>query len=431
MQKEKHSNNKCDDTTKIIAQTNYKVSNVAYSVATEDVNFTEPTLTWLPDSISHKNKEPISLQELERRVNTYKNQSTKGEKINNSGFLKGLYSGYFVGANCTKSVPYLCYDIDVKNSDKPEENKHLMNFAKNERVFEELEKVSVLCWRSNSGYGIAGILYVPQIAQYTSKTSIKHLKVGKSITAYLSDYLHKTTGIKRVIFDEAQSIFRQVRLVADQRGAVRNLNATPFVFSYTSEEVTKKTITGVTNYRYSDYRLPENSIYSQFNSDNNITDVLRNNRFSIGASSGGKTRVKHSSSASISSGFIDEANNVYVNFSNSFDSTGKVRFTPSHIVCKNEFGNNWKEFRSYLYTQGYEDKPIGGNEVKRTGVLLKDALRGVTDEKKTSEIIFKHCFNFKYASNQVKRQFITDNCTRPEFRKHFVTHLNFVDYKIP
>ena len=70
MQKEKHSKNKSDDTTKIIAQTNYKVSNVAYSVATEDVNFTEPTLTWLPDSISHKNKEPISLQELERRVNT-------------------------------------------------------------------------------------------------------------------------------------------------------------------------------------------------------------------------------------------------------------------------------------------------------------------------------------------------------------------------
>ncbi|NLA63664.1 MAG: DEAD/DEAH box helicase family protein, partial [Bacteroidales bacterium] len=46
------------------------------------------------------------------------------------------------------------------------------------------------------------------------------------------------------------------------------------------------------------------------------------------------------------------------------------------------------------------------------------------------KIIFKHCFNLRYASYGVKRKFIAENCTRPELEKYFVTHLNFVDYRI-
>ena len=426
--KEQLSSNS-DITNKIVAQTEYKVSNVSYSVASTAINYSEPILTWLPDGISDKNKESISVEELAKRINTYKKPTSGGEKINNSGFLKGIYSGYYRGANCTKTAPYLCFDIDVKNTDKPEENKHLMNPAKNEAIYKELEKLSVVCWMSNSGNGIAGILSVPKIEQYTSDTSIHHKIVGKNITDYLSDYLHQTTGIERVVFDQAQSKFRQVRLVADQRNNVRVLNPNPFVFTYDSEVVEKKTTTGVTNYKYSNYQLPENSIYSQFNNDNRMLDVLLGNGFTVVNENNNEIRVKHHSTNSGTSGFINKAENVYINFSSSY-APNKIRFTPSHIVCKEQFGNDWRLFREHLYTKGYEDLPVAEAVVKATSQLLRDELNGVIDEDEASRVIFKHCFELKYASYETKGQFIADNCTQPHFRKHFETHLNYVDYKI-
>lgn len=428
-EKNNFSNNSLDTNT-IIAQTEYKISNVTHSVESLALCFTKSALTWLPDGISNRNKESISLKELENRINLYKSPKKIDEKINNSGFLKGIYSGYYNGANCTKSVPYLCYDIDVKSSNKSDENPHLMNPINNKKVFDELQKISVLCWKSNSGNGIAGLFYVPQIEQYTNDTKEKHLKVGKHITAYVSNYLYKTTGVDRVIFDSAQSKFRQVRLIADQRNIERVLNPHPFVFTYQSAVVEKITHTGVTKYRFSDYRQPENSIFSQFNNDNNILDLLANKGFTIMHCNGNKVRVKHSASESSSSGFVNKSANTYVNFSSSFDSSGKDTFTPSRLVCKLEFNNDWKKFAEYLYHNGYKNKEIAIQEVKSISKSLKDELKGVADEAKASKIIFKHCFELKCASNEVKRQFIADNCTRPDFKKYFITNLNFVDYKI-
>lgn len=180
---------------------------------------------------------------------------------------------------------------------------------------------------------------MPQIAQYTHNTRKNHLQVGNAITNYLSDYLYKKTGI-RVVFDQAQSKFRQPRLVADQRGAKVTLNPKPFCFTYDSKVVEKKTTTGVTNYKYSNYQLPENSIYSQFNNNNRILDVLLANDFTEVSKSGNEIRVKHPSSNSDSSGVINVADNTYINFSSSFDSSGKIRFTPSDIVCKMQFDSD-------------------------------------------------------------------------------------------
>lgn len=424
------SKNKSADTNQIIAKTEYKVFNVSYSVEPAQLNYSEPTLTWLPDGISDKNKKSISLQELELRINSYKKQDEKSEKINNSGFLKGLYSGYYVGKNCSVSVPYLCYDIDVKQSGNPDENPHLMNPVKNKRIFEALKKISVLCWKSNSGYGIAGILYVPQIAQYTNDTKDKHSKVGKLITSFVSNYLHNTTGVERVILDQTQSKFRQVRLVADQLGIKRKLNPTPFAFKYISEVVEKKTQTGVIKYRYSDYRQPANSIFTQFNKDNSILDILVSNGFTVVDNSGGKTRVKHHSSESSTSGFVDVYANRYINFSSSFDSSGKIAFRPSDIVCKLQFNNDWRKFAKHLYDNGYKEKELNQQEIKCASKSLKDELEGVVEVAKASKIIFKHCFDLKFANNEVKRQFIADNCIQPGLRKYFYAHLNFTDYKI-
>ena len=430
MNKSKYLPNKNTHNNQVIAQTSYKVTEVSHEVATVDLNYLEPILTWLPNSKVNKGKEAISVHELASRLNLYQNQPLADDKIANSGILKGLYSDGFSGTDCTKSAPYLFYDIDVKNSTKPEENPHLLNVSNNRKIFEALTNISVLCWKSNSGNGIAGILYVPQIEQYTNDTRDRHLKIGKHITAYISDYLHKETGVASVRFDPAQSKFRQVRLVANQQNIKRTLNPKPFVFYYKSEVVVKKTPTGVTKYRYSDYRQPANSIFSQFNNDNRIVDLLLNAGFTVKSDSGKETRVKHYSSESSSSGIIDKAANIYVNFSNSFESSGKVTFRPSDLVCKLEFDNDWKKFRQHLYTNGYQDLKITKQEIKRTSKSLSDELDKIADETKASEIIFKHCFELKLASNAVKSQFIADNCIRPELKKYFLTHLNFVDYTI-
>ena len=97
MSSKNNSLNSSACTNQIIAKTEYKISNVSYSVRPVALSSLEPTLTWLPDGISDKNKEGISLQELEQRINSYTKQDQKGVKINNSGFLKGLYSGYYNG----------------------------------------------------------------------------------------------------------------------------------------------------------------------------------------------------------------------------------------------------------------------------------------------------------------------------------------------
>ena len=180
---------------------------------------------------------------------------------------------------------------------------------------------------------------MPQIAQYTHNTRKNHLQAGNAITDYLSDYLYDKTGI-RVVFDQAQSKFRQVRLIADQRGAKVTLNPKPFCFTYDSKDVEKKTTTGVTNYKYSNYQLPENSIYSQFNNNNNILEVMLANDFTVVSESGNEIRVRHSSSNSDSSGVINVADNTYINYSSSFDSSGKTCFSPSDIVCKMQFDSD-------------------------------------------------------------------------------------------
>ena len=427
MYKNKHSKNKSEDPNNIIAQTAYKVSNVSYSVAPQDLDYSETNITWLPNAYSANKTVSISVDNLEVRLNSYKKPKNKKDS---SGVLKGLFEGGFSGVHSVKSAPYLFYDIDVENSDKPEKNKHLLLPANNIKVFNELEKISILCWHSNSGYGIAGILYVPQIEQYTIDTADRHLIAGKHITYWLSKHLHNTTGIENVVFDSAQSKFRQVRYVADQQNRERKLNPRPYVFSYTSEVIEKKTPTGVATYRYSDNRQSENSIYSQFNKDNKILDVLLSNGFTVVGERGNKIRVKHHSSSAISSGFINIAENTYINFSSSFDNTVRRTFYPSHIVCKHQFNNDWYKFREHLYTQGYQDKSMSAEEIKCVSKSLKDELKTASNDVEANIIIFKHCFDLKHANSEVKRQFILENCTHPKYKQSFYTHLNFVDYKI-
>ncbi len=408
-----------------IAQTYFVVSNIQHEVLKTPLDYSKPILTWLPDGINDKGKGGISLQDLERRLNSYNKQRVKG-KINNSGFLKGLYTGYYIGENCTTPAPYLCFDIDVSNTKEKQENTHLLNPLNNEKIFIELSKVAVICWRSNSGNGIAGLLYVPQLEQYTNENRALHKTVGESITNILSEYLHKTTGVDKVTFDPAQSKFRQVRLIAKQTQE-RLLNPTPFVFTYEVEEKTKKTPTGVIQYREKNHTQPTGSIFTQFDNDNRILDLMLNNGFSIVSTSGSKTRVKHLYSKSVTTGEVDTNLNIYFNYSESLG--GSTSFTPSTIECKFQFGNDWKDFAKQLYSKGYKEKSPTPPEIKTVSKSLKDELQHIVNGE-VSKIIFKHCFNLQHATTEAKKQFIADNCTRPEYRKYFVEYLKLADYQI-
>jgi hypothetical protein len=47
-------------------------------------------------------------------------------------------------------------------------------------VFSEL-KISVLAWKTNSGLGMAGVLYVPKLI-YNNENTTNHLRVSTAIT---------------------------------------------------------------------------------------------------------------------------------------------------------------------------------------------------------------------------------------------------------
>ena len=416
--------------SQIIAQTEYKVFDVSHREATSSLDYSTQNLTWLPNSMKMRGMEAISLQEFIKKLNSHKKDAESGEKIANSGILKGLFSGGFSGKDCTQTAPFLFFDIDVKDTDKHKDNRHLLNPANNQKIFEELKKVSIAVWKSLSGNGIAGILYVPQIAQYTNEAADRHRTVGMHITAYLSNYLHSVTGVDRVVFDEAQSKFRQVRMVAPQKGLIRKLNATPFVFEYTSKVVEKRTRLGVVKYRFSDYRQPNHSIFSQFNNDNQILDMLLSHGFTVVNKHSKKIRVKHSASESGSSGYVDVYANTYVNFSSSFDASIKSVFRPSDMVCKLQFNNDWKRFASYLHEKGYNNREFTQQEIKTTSTSLKAKLSAVTSEDEANKLIFEHCFELKYASIATKKQFVAKNCPRAEYKKYFYAHLNLTDYTI-
>ena len=406
-----------------VAQTYYEISNIKSKIATEYIDYTTPIFTLLRNAMTDKGMKHIHLTEFSEVLNAY--QKPK-DKINSSCILKGKYKNGYKGENCTTSAPYLFFDIDVSNTNKKKENVHLLNPINNDKIFEALKEIAVIVWRSNSGNGIAGILYVPQIAEYTNNEKDLHKTVGESITSYLSDYLHNVTGVERVQFDPAQSKFRQVRFIAPQN-TPRKLNPHPHVFTYKVEEKSKQTVNGVSKYRDRDFKQPTGSIYTQFDDNTPILDVMLKHGFTIVSDNGNKVRVKHSLSESSTTGEVDKALNLYFNYSQTFG--GNTSYTPARIVCYFEFNGDWKRFNEHLQLIGYKHKQVTENELKATARSLKDELLN-TDSANIDKIIFKHCFSLQYATNEVKHKFIKDNCTRPEYKKYFIEYLKLVDYTI-
>lgn len=404
-----------------IAQTYYEITETKHTQVETCLDYFAKAFTLLKNAYTAKGMELVSLNDLAQILNKYFN--AVGGKDENQCVLKGKYKDGFNGADCYQNAPYLFFDIDVKETENP----NLLNAELNNIAFSELQKVAVLVWRSNSGNGIAGVLYVPQLANYLNDEKTLHLEAGKAITRHLSEHLHDVTGIK-IKFDNAQSKFRQVRFLAEQR-QVRTLNQKPFEFSYKVEQKKKEIAPGVIKYRPDNYQKAFGTIEQQFDSQNDIFTIAQNNGFQVvGSSTGNEIRVKHHSTESKTSGFINRLENRYINFSESVSPYNS--FTPSQMVCKFQFNNDYNAFLNHLNALGYKERAKDDSQIKEISKALKSELETAKDNNDAGQIIFKYCYDLETLTPAQKALFIKENCPRPELKKHFTAYLNLTDYKI-
>jgi len=395
-----------DDTNNVVPITDFKVS-VKHHFNSSKMVQDAPLFSEINNYYSSKTKTVLpvkqhhTLKSLLDRLNDIKIKPTKSNSI---AILKGLYKDGTSGINCYKSAPFLFFDIDVKEN----ENSRLMDAKENADVFEQLQKIAVLVWRSNSGFGIAGVLYVPQLADVLNVDTSKHLAIGKTIT----DYLTKILNVK---FDHAQNKFRQVRYLAMQSQS-RFLNKCPYVFEYEVKQIIKVSNAGVKQYRFTDNRAVRGSIKEQFNNSNTIHKALLDNGFT----DLGSNRYKHPITKSKDTGVVKD--NVFINFSSSFSNYS--HFTSFDLFLKLQYNSEYKRFIESLCKKGYTVRQ------PKEEVLTEAKKTLETKAEDREQQIFTACYDIINAPYYEKVNFANDNAINDEEKVLFFDHLKLKPLKI-
>ena len=175
-------------------------------------------------SFKTENVKIIDFLSINQVVEKLKSSLPRNDKHAEVGILKGIYQNETSGKFCYKTNNYLFFDIDVKE----DQNKVLMDRDLNAKVFQFLKSVSILTWRSNSGLGIAGLLYVEGMSKFNNETRLNHLKSARAVYSFLSQLILQLLNC-RIVFDEQQGKFRQIRYLANQKSLINvNLNFTTF-----------------------------------------------------------------------------------------------------------------------------------------------------------------------------------------------------------
>jgi hypothetical protein len=324
-------------------------------------------------------KKHLTLNGLLERLNTIKQ---KTDKDNSIAILKGLYKDGTSGVYCYKGAPFLFFDIDVKNKPKKKENVHLINAYNNSEVFSKLQSIAIMVWRSNSGMGIAGVLYVPQLTEIKNYETKKHREIGKELCYYIKTSLNVNAD-----FDNAQNTYRQVRYLAKQKNK-RSINENPYAFSYDLTEKVKISQTGVKQYRYDDNRAISGSIEYQFNIDNNIHASLLDNGFTKKSTD----RYHHPSTTSSSTGVTQD--NIFFNHSNSFSKYAV--FTPFWLYLTISYEGDYKAFLGDLRAKGYKIEQPQKKDFKEAKKML------LPKAEDREEQIYKS--KIKFANNNAKNE---------------------------
>ena len=391
------------DFPRVVHKVDYKIT-VKHSIANSLLNENDVFFSEVDAYFSNTKKvgKAIyclhSLTSLTERLN---NIVRTGSKHNSIAILKGLYSGGTSGAFCHTSAPFLFFDIDVSKDKK--ENTHLLEPSKNAEVFDQLEKMAVLVWRSNSGNGIAGVLHVPQLQNYYSKDSVLHKKIGEKITDYLKSELNVNAD-----FDNAQSKFRQIRYLAKQKQA-RCLNKKPYIFEFDVKEMKQVSENNVPQFIYSDNRAVKGSIINQFNNNTSIHSALLDNNFTKINS----TRYKHIKTTSLTTGVVD--NNLFFNHSQSF-SNYKV-FTPFWLYFTEQYGYDLNAFINDLKKKGYKD-------IEPTKDVFKQAVNKLKQNTSSREKqIFDACYDLQKAEYFERVNFANENAKSDSEKVLFYDYL--------
>ncbi|MBM1106041.1 DEAD/DEAH box helicase family protein [Aurantibacter crassamenti] len=381
---------------------------VSHKVVKTNLSFLQPYFTeiepYYTDRKPNAHKGVISyygLNGLLNRLNTY---ISTNKKFDAPPILKGIYKGGTSGQYCTMSAPFLFFDIDVKN----EENKPLQDAYTNAAVFDELQKVALLVWRSNSQKGIAGILHVPMLGNVNKTETALHNKIGNAITNYLSNYLLKMGYA--VVFDVAQNKFRQIRFLAEQK-EVRTYNSNPYTFDYAIQELEATTYNNIKNYVFESPTAVHGSIKQQFNFNNPIDNIILSCGFS---KVNGAKRYKHFNTTSSSSGSTDPKKNIFYNHSSSF-SNRKV-FDPFSLVLYTKYDNDFNAFLSDLKQQGYKEQ-------KPQQSIVKDALKRLKNPNITDKEIFAALFDLINLPTPEKLDLIKENCRTAKDRLMYCSYL--------
>lgn len=405
--------------SKAVLRTTLKVE-VNYNQSKRDLDLQGKNFVEVDPYYSEKRKQKTNgiyntynLIELTERLNTYKRKNG-AKKDDNPAILKGIYTKGTSGQYCEKPAPFVFFDIDVKNNETKKENIALFDKVQNNKVFKKLEQIAVLVWRSNSGLGIAGALYVPQITEFNNDSRQKHKKVAESIFIKLSEYLFEKTNIT-IEFDKAQGKFRQIRYLADQRGEIRSINTKPLQFEYTCTETPLKTFSGVNKYYYKGQHNPSGSIPQQFNDNNRIENVLQSFGYQILDSN----RVKSPQTSSKDSGEIKD--NALFNYSST--SGQKEFYTPYSFILEHKYNYSNKAFIEDLTAQGYKDIKPTKEAVKTAETKLKQAIQKADKLKDIDKLIFDYCFNLKTLSTKRKKALLSRLNPKPELKKYFIEYL--------
>ena len=147
----------------------------------------------------------LSIEDLVDAINQEEVAIDREEQTN---ILTGCYQGGTSGDFSSARANYLPFDIDIKNEASPDKNQHLYkDKALRAKLVNRLMEIAPIVFRSKSGTGIAGFLFVPGLERIRNKKV--HLSIAREIINHLQSTLEKEGII--VKFDDAQNRYRQVR----------------------------------------------------------------------------------------------------------------------------------------------------------------------------------------------------------------------------
>ena len=136
--------------SKIITEVNVEMIDLTKEINISEKQFTQVHPYYNAEKNNYPNNGIIQLASLRGLIEIINSITEKPKKDMAPAFLKGLYNGGISGKNCFKASPLLFFDIDVENTDKKKENLALFDKKKNSDVYDFLNEISVVTFRSIS-----------------------------------------------------------------------------------------------------------------------------------------------------------------------------------------------------------------------------------------------------------------------------------------